>query len=419
MQPAATDGVKRPPCSPRERPRLFKHPHVFCALSFSPVTGTPLAGIVQPVFLSDAGSTLTAPTRKPSESQRSSKTSGLLSLAALDFYPSSKGRIFPFHSVMNASLLSRLLHQLLIFVVMGTLGGLTNRVLGANPEDQVEVHANLPYAGTSNAFQMLDLYLPKMRAKDQPLPVVVFVHGGGWVGGNRKFFASKATQLAATGCFAAVSIGYRLSKEATWPAQIYDCKAAIRWIRGHAKEFGLDTEHIGAIGGSAGGHLVTMLGVSGGVKALEGDLGEFTSLSSRVTCVVNVCGPTDLTTALIPGSTTDDPLVRNLIGGELRHKMDVAIAASPLTYVTAHAVPVMTIHGTRDLRVSFTNAEKLDAALKKVGATSLLIPVKDGSHSIGLSTDLGARVRLFWDMHLRGIPSEIETTPVPAAAAKN
>jgi acetyl esterase/lipase len=288
--------------------------------------------------------------------------------------------------------------------------------------DKVEVRFDQPYAGTSNRFQMLDLYLPKQRADDKPVPVVVFIHGGGWSGGDRKGYAFPAATIAAGGKYAAISVGYRLSAEAKWPQQIYDCKAAIRWIRGHAKELNLDGDKIGATGASAGGHLVTLLGLTGGVKELEGEVGEFTSQSSRVTCVVNVCGPTDLALPLMQGEAAknDDPAVSGLLGGKVSEKLELAKAASPLTYVTASAVPIMTIHGTQDQRVNFTNAEQLDAALKKVGATSLLIPMVNAGHGIPFGPELTSRVMAFWDLYLRGVPGEISTSPieVPVAAAK-
>jgi len=285
--------------------------------------------------------------------------------------------------------------------------------------DKVEMRFDQPYAGNSNPKQMLDIYLPKQRVDDKPLPIVVFIHGGGWVNGDRKGYVAQASQLAATGKYAAASVGYRLSAEATWPQQIYDCKAAIRWIRGHAKELNIDPDKIGVTGSSAGGHLVTLLGVSGGVKELEGDIGENTSQSSRVTCVVNVCGPSDLATPLMQGEAAknDDPAVSGLLGGKVRERLDLAKAASPLTYVTSDAVPIMTVHGTKDLRVNFTNAEKLDAALKKAGVTSLLIPMVNAGHGIPFGPEISQRVQAFWDMYLRGEKSEISTAPIEVPPA--
>jgi acetyl esterase/lipase len=284
--------------------------------------------------------------------------------------------------------------------------------------EKVEVRFDQPYAGNTNPKQMVDLYLPKKRNSDKPLPVSVYIHGGGWSGGDRAGYYGAASKIVSSGDYAAVGVGYRLSGEAKWPAQIYDCKAAIRWIRGHAKEFNLDPDRICVQGGSAGGHLVTMLGVTEGVKELEGDIGEFTNLSSRVTCVVNFCGPSDLTEPLMQGeqAKTDDPVVVALIGGNLKDKMDVAKAASPLTYITKGAAPILTVHGSKDMRVNYNNATKLDAALQKAGASTLLLEVTDGGHGINGGAEMDKRVQQFIDLHLRDIKTEISMAPIPTQA---
>src|SRR5204863_8217707 len=133
----------------------------------------------------------------------------------------------------------------------------------------------------------------KKPVDDKPLPLVVFIHGGGWVGGDRKSYVAQAIKLVSEGKYAAAGIGYRLSGEVKWPAQIYDCKAAIRWLRGHAKEHNIDPEKVAVFGISAGGHLVSMLGVTGGEKEMEGQLGTFANQSTRVTCVLDFCGPSN------------------------------------------------------------------------------------------------------------------------------
>jgi acetyl esterase/lipase len=280
--------------------------------------------------------------------------------------------------------------------------------------DKVEARVDLPYAGNTNPRQRVDLFLPANRSDDKPLPVVVLIHGGGWIGGDRKGYGGAAAVLAATGKFAAVSVGYRMSNEAKWPAQIHDCKAAIRWIRGHAKEYNLDPNRIGATGASAGGHLVTMLGVTADNKELEGELGEFKDQSSAVTCVVNFCGPSDMTLPLMQGDAakTDDPAVSGLVGGSLKEKVDVVKSASPINYITAKAVPIMTVHGTKDARVNYQQAEILHAALSKAGATSLLIPVTDAGHGIPLSPELLKRVQQFWNRYLLDEKNEISTEPI-------
>lgn len=283
--------------------------------------------------------------------------------------------------------------------------------------DTVDIRFDQPYAGNDNPKQQLDLYLPKKTADGKPVPVVVFIHGGGWSGGDRKGYLGQAANLAATGNYAAISVGYRLSGEKIWPAQIHDCKAAIRWIRAHAKELNIDATRIGATGGSAGGHLVTLLGLTAGNKDLEGDVGENSGQSSAITCVINFCGPSDMAAPLMQGeaATKDDPAVAGLVGGSLKEKADIVKATSPLTYVSKQAVPIMTVHGTADARVNYNNAEKLDAALKQAGATSLLIPMTGAGHGIPVGPELAKRMQQFWDLYLRDVKSEIATDPIAAA----
>ena len=280
---------------------------------------------------------------------------------------------------------------------------------------EVEIHLDQPYAGNSNPRQMLDFYLPKKRINDKPLPVVVTIHGGAWRGGDRKGTSGVAA-YASTGNYAGVAVGYRLSDEVKWPAQIHDCKAVIRWIRGHAKEFNLDADHIGVQGSSAGGHLTSLLCLTGDIRELEGSVGEFTQLSSRIACAVNYCGPSDMTVPLMQGEAAleDDPAVTGLIGGSLKVKLDAAKAASPITYIRAGTPPLMIVHGTLDQRVNYSHAVTLDAALKKVGAPSTLIEVTGSGHGIQGGQELSDRVRQFFDLHLRGVKAEISDKPIPA-----
>jgi len=286
--------------------------------------------------------------------------------------------------------------------------------------DTVDIRLNQPYAGNDNPKQQLDIFLPKKPKNGKPVPVIVMIHGGGWSGGDRKGYMGAAVGLAATGKYAAISVGYRLSGEKIWPAQIHDCKAAIRWIRAHAKELNIDADKIGATGGSAGGHLVTLLGLTAGNKELEGEVGENTATSSAITCVINFCGPSDMAAPLMQGekAKTDDPAVKGLVGGPLKEKADVVKGTSPLTYVSAKAVPIMTVHGTVDERVNFNNAEKLEAALKQAGTVHYLVPMTGVGHGIPIVPELAKRMQQFWDMYLYGEKSEISTAAIEPTPAK-
>lgn len=310
-------------------------------------------------------------------------------------------------------------------VALLSIGWLSSQTKAAAPDDKLQaflqktgVTARLdqPYAGNTNPRQMLDLYLPPGKEGAPPRPVIAFIHGGGWINGDRKGGQGMMISTAAGANCVTVGIGYRLSDEAKWPAQIHDCKAAIRWIRAHAKEYNLDPDHIAVWGSSAGGHLATLLGTSGGVKELEGNLGEHTDQSSRVTCVVNFCGPQDFILPLQFGKdgkpVEHDPAVEGLLGGDLVTKRAEAIQASPATYVTPDDAPTLTAHGTKDLRVAFTHAERIHEALTKAGVKSVFIPVTDGGHGFK-SDELTKRILQFLSIHLKGAPGEVESGPVP------
>jgi acetyl esterase/lipase len=168
----------------------------------------------------------------------------------------------------------------------------------------VKVIRDIPYVPGGHERQKLDLYLPEVRTADaKALPVIVWVHGGAWLGGSRE--GCPAVPYVRRG-YAVASVGYRLSQHAPFPAQVEDCRSAVRWLRAHAKEHGLDPDRFGAWGASAGGHLVALLGTAGDVTAW--DVGEHRDASPRVQCVVDWFGPSDFLTIgrqSLPGSRLD------------------------------------------------------------------------------------------------------------------
>ncbi|MES2660918.1 MAG: alpha/beta hydrolase [Verrucomicrobiota bacterium] len=267
---------------------------------------------------------------------------------------------------------------------------------------------DVDYVGKGNPRQTFDLLLPKDHATKKR-PLVVFIHGGGWNSGKKEDGLGAIRMLAATGDYVAATINYRLSQEAAWPAQIFDCKAAIRFLRGKADVYGIEPQNIGIMGMSAGGHLVSMLGTSGGVIELEGDLGPFPKLSSKVQCVVNFFGPTDFLT--MSGDATKPSAVTALLGGigpDLRAK---AKQASPVTWVTKSSAPFLTAHGTKDTLVPFTQAEEINTALVKAGVESHLIAMQGAGH--GFANDaLNQRIKQFLDNHLRQQNGRISDEPI-------
>jgi acetyl esterase/lipase len=298
----------------------------------------------------------------------------------------------------------------------------TPKLLAAEPpsrggaiREQITIIADIPYANNDNPRQQLDLFLPKQPVLNAPLPVIVFVHGGGWRKGDRRSGLTMLAPLIASGRFAGASIGYRLTDEASWPAQIHDCKAAIRWLRGNAGKHGLNADRIAVIGTSAGGHLVAMLGTSGGVAELEGDLGAFVGLSSRVQCVVDFFGPSDLATMGGWHNKPDAPEAL-LLGGPIQENQDLAQSASPIHYASADDPPFLMIHGTADPLVPFGQSVELQKKLEATGVTAFLIPIENGGHGRFRIPDLDQRIGNFLDNQLHEGDKTIDLTPIPAAS---
>lgn len=287
--------------------------------------------------------------------------------------------------------------------------------------ETVEVERDISYAETDNPRQRLDLFLPKKRSSDRPLPVIAYIHGGAWMAGDRTSGGGvrPLAELVAGGDFAGVSIGYRLSQEAPWPAQIHDCKAAIRWLRANSARLGLDADRIGVIGESAGGHLVALLGTGGGVAALEGDLGSNDETSSRVRCVVDQFGPSELLVmsdypSRMDHNAPDSPESR-LVGGPLQERKEAARAASPITYVSSDDPPFLIIHGDADPLVPFNQSERLAKALKDAGVEPVFVRVEGGGHGGFRNPELPERIRRFFERHLRGQEVEVSAEAVPNA----
>jgi len=242
---------------------------------------------------------------------------------------------------------------------------------GGDPEGQplrravpesVKVERDIVYVKYGAREVKLDLYLPKKPASEK-IPCIVVIHGGGWRSGDKTRFANIASALAEQG-FAAACIGYRLLPEVEFPAPVVDCKAAVRWVRANAAKHGLDPDRIGAIGGSAGGHLVAMLGTSTTVAKLEGDGGN-AGVSSRVHAVVAMATPADMT--------------RNAE----RNKLDkeLAVLISPVTHVSKDSAPVLLLHGTEDTLVPMAQSELLLEKYQKAGASAELVKIEGGPHA--------------------------------------
>ena len=281
-----------------------------------------------------------------------------------------------------------------------------------------KVMQDISYAGTDNARQTLDLALPIKRTSDKPLPVIAFIHGGGWRGGNKDGGLNRISGFLKSGNYAGVSIGYRLSNEAKWPAQIHDCKAAIRWVKANAVKHGLDGRKIAVHGTSAGGHLVAMLGTSAGVKAMDGSIGAYTSQSTKVACVVDYFGPTNFLRmndfeSRIDHDAKDSP-EGLLIGGPVQDNKKKTLTADPISYVSKEDSPFLIMHGTKDMAVPYNQSVILHSALKKIGVPSALLTVTGGGHGVGGGV-LNEHLQKFFDHHLLKKSGVFESLTIPVA----
>jgi len=281
------------------------------------------------------------------------------------------------------------------------------------PGGSIASELDIPYAGTRNPMQRLDLFLPKDH-RAVKLPVIVFFHGGGWMSGDKADGAQRLTPFVRTGQYAGVSVNYRLSREAKWPAQLDDIKAAIRWVRENATKYGFDPDHIGVWGPSAGGHLALMLGVTGDVPERV-ESGSRRDMSSKVAAVANFFGVTDMPALLLEPCETDhsgaDAPEALLIGGPIGENTEKAKSASPTTFVTAGDPPVLTVHGDADPKVPYDQAVLLDAALREAGVPRYFVTVKGGGHG-DFGTAADDRVKAFFDRYLRGETVRISTETI-------
>jgi acetyl esterase/lipase len=267
---------------------------------------------------------------------------------------------------------------------------------------------DVEYAKVGNKSLKLDLYLPPKA--DDPLPVIVWVHGGAWLGGSKND-AGPTLRFVGRG-YAVASVMYRFSGEAIFPAQIQDCKSAVRWLRANAKTYSLDPDHIGAWGASSGGHLVALLGTAGSVK--EFDTGDNLNFSSRVQAVCDWFGPTDflqMDANALPGAAlkhgpANSPESR-LIGGAIQENKEKVARANPITYVSKDSAPFLIMHGDRDPLVPIHQSKLLHDALAKAGVEVKMVPIEGNGHGgPGFSSpDMAQLVDAFFDKHLKSAKS--------------
>jgi len=310
---------------------------------------------------------------------------------------------------------------LLVVLVAGVLslsaqpprgGGGGGGVPGFVASELVPVVADAAYADVSST-QVLDLYVPE---GDGPFPLVIFIHSGGFMMGDKAMSATELDPLVAAG-YAVASLNYRLSAEAIFPAPVEDVKAAVRWLRANAEMYNLDPERFAAFGASAGGNLAAMLGTSGDVEDFDNpELGN-ADVSSRVQAVVDWFGPTDFlqmdaqfaADEVCPASAESHDAADSpesvLLGAEIQSVPELAAAANPITYVTDDDPPFFIQHGTADCNVPTAQSQLLyDALVEATGEENNTFIMIEGAGHGGeqfAAEDNFALVIAFLDEHLK------------------
>lgn len=260
--------------------------------------------------------------------------------------------------------------------------------------------SDIEFADAGGVKLLLNLEMPT-DVKNPPL--VMFIHGGGWTGGDRK--SSMLRWIVAHG-YAIARIEYRLSHEAIFPAQIHDCKGALRWLRAHQAEYGYDAERVVVAGSSAGGHLVALMGASGGVAKLEGTTAGHPDQSSRVQGVIDYFGASDFVLrSKDQPSKTERPEgpVYKLLGGPVSNRLELARLASPATHVDPSDPPLLIIHGENDNVVQPSQSKHLAEIYKQNKLdVQLRIELGKGHGWPAPSQAEREQVLQFLSKHLRG-----------------
>ncbi|MEO8044948.1 MAG: alpha/beta hydrolase [Spartobacteria bacterium] len=257
------------------------------------------------------------------------------------------------------------------------------------------------YKSIADRDLKLDIYSPKSIT--HPLPVILWIHGHRWSRGSKE--QRPPVNFMAQG-YIVVSPDYRLSGEASFPAAIEDCKAAVRWLRANAATYHIDPDHIGAGGHSAGGHLAALLGTSGGVAELEGG-GDNLNFSSRVQAICDMSAPSDIWQFYEALSDSSDGPARRaktsieeFLGGKGEQIKAKAIAASPTTYVTKDDAAFLLIHGENDMSIPLSQSKLFIEKLKAAGVDATLEIAKGRGHGVG-GPNYANEIIGFFDKHLK------------------
>jgi acetyl esterase/lipase len=268
----------------------------------------------------------------------------------------------------------------------------------AAPAEEIVFEAGIEFAKPGGESLQLNLARPKTSSGK--IPAILCIHGGGFRAGKREGWDARCKLLAEQG-YVAATVTYRLAPKHQFPAAVEDVKAGVRWLRANAEKYSIDPDRIGVIGDSAGGHLAQFLGVTGGVAQFEGDGGN-PGVSSRVSCVVNYYGPSDLTKSY--GKSVDAAEVLPLwLGGDATKEHRRHILASPLYWVTPSAAPTLLLQGTEDKYVNHEQAVWMAERLKAAEVEVEFVSLEGAGHGFkGADAEKAWKAALaFFEKHLK------------------
>ena len=274
---------------------------------------------------------------------------------------------------MRKRTFSALILAALVVLPSGVLAQLDDtQAWASHLSNQYRVLPNVTYLTASNQDNKVDLYLP--RGTDSPTPVLVYIHGGGWVGGSKESSMLRLIPWMEMG-WAVVNVQYRLGEVSLAPAAVEDCLCALRWIIRNASNYNIDPERIVVTGNSAGGHLALTTGMVPASAGLDRQCPGSETLS--VTAIINWYGITDVGD-LLDGPNTKSYAVEWM--GSMPNRFEIAERVPPLTYVRSGLPPILTIHGDADPTVPYQHGVQLHEELSKVGVSNQLHTVPGGRH---------------------------------------
>jgi acetyl esterase/lipase len=250
------------------------------------------------------------------------------------------------------------------------------QMAASTPKKEFSVISGVPYCTGSGKPLLMDVFVPEHRART-PTPAVLWIHGGGWERGDKN--GSSGPELLANEGFVTASLFYRLSSDWPFPADIEDCKCAVRFLRANAAKYGIDPQRIGVAGASAGGHLAELVATADQQAGLEGE-GGWKDVSSKVQAAAAYYGVSDFTVGAMQFQHHTGQVVVKLFRGTEKDKPQLYRKASPIFYVSKDDPPLLLAHGEEDDLVPFDQSTRMAEAYRHVGLPVELIVVKNAGH---------------------------------------